>query len=191
MEPQELDARLKQLEDGLLDVSRRLRALEDGRRATVTSALDPELPETPPDTTTLPPRHAASSRGASDLASLATLLGRSFIVFGGAFLLRALTESGKLPGAVGVGLGLLYSLIWLVAADRAAASNRVSASFHGVTATLVALPLVWEATARFHLVTPSGGALMLAVVLYFFCICSISRLISLPVIGSSPVVGSS
>lgn len=160
MEPRERDARIRQLEDGLLDVTRRLRALEDGRRAPVTSVHGAEPEAASPDTTR--PLSPAAARDVSDLASLATLLGRTFIVLGGGFLLRALTESGRLPGAVGVGLGLLYSLIWLVMADRATASNRLGASFHGVTATLVALPLVWEATARFHLVSPAGGALMLA-----------------------------
>ena len=42
---------------------------------------------------------------------LTTALGRSFIILGGAFLLRALTDAGTWPPAVGVAVGLL-STAW-------------------------------------------------------------------------------
>ncbi|MFA6112007.1 MAG: hypothetical protein WDA75_24885, partial [Candidatus Latescibacterota bacterium] len=160
---QECDDRLKQLEDGLADVERRLRVLEDGQRAAVpTAEYADTAPLAPPDTVFLPARHADSTRGTSDLTGLATLLGRTCIVFGGAYLLRALTETGRLPGTAGVIIGLLYSLTWLIAADRTAAARPLSAQFHGVTAMLVGLPIVWEASARFGLLSPTVAAILLA-----------------------------
>lgn len=162
-QPQELDARITQLEDGLADVTRRLRALEDGQRAAVAPAESADTaPLAPPDTVFLPARHADSTRGMSDLTGLATLLGRTCIVFGGAYLLRALTETGRLPGTAGVFLGLTYSLCWLVVASRTAATSKLSAEFHGVTSMLIGLPIVWEATARFALLSPATAALLLA-----------------------------
>ena len=161
-QPQECDDRLKQLEDGLADVERRLRVLEDGQRTAVpTAEYADTAPLAPPDTVFLPARHADSTRGTSDLTGLATLLGRTCIVFGGAYLLRALTETGRLPGTAGVIIGLLYSLTFLIAADRAAISNKLSAQFHGVTGMLIGLPIVWEATSQFHLLSPAFGALFL------------------------------
>ncbi|MEW5982932.1 MAG: hypothetical protein AB1806_11260 [Acidobacteriota bacterium] len=90
-----------------------------------------------------------------------SLAGRSLLVFAGAYLLRALTDNGTLPAAAGVGLGLAYALGWLVAAARA--REAMGAAFHGGTATLVAFPLVIEATLRFNLFTPSESAVVLAV----------------------------
>ncbi len=161
-QPQEFNDRLTQLEDSLADVVRRLRALEDGQRAAVTTAdYADTAPPVPSDTVFLPARHADSTRGTSDLTGLATLLGRTCIVFGGAYLLRALTETGRLPGTAGVIIGLAYSFLFLVAAYRAARTHTLSAQFHGVTGVLVGLPIVWEATSRFGLLSPGWAALFL------------------------------
>ncbi len=97
-----------------------------------------------------------------DLTDLATLLGLAFMVFGGAYLLRALTESGRVPDSAGVIIGMTYYAGWIIAAHRSAATRLTSAPFHGVTALLVALPIVWEATARFGLMSPDAAALTLA-----------------------------
>ncbi len=161
--PQELNQRLTQIEDGLADVTRRLRVLEDGQHKAVSAAAPADTaPLAPSDTVFLPARHADSTRGLSDLTGLASLLGRTCIVFGGAYLLRALTETGRLPGTAGVLIGLTYSLIWLIAANRTATSNTISAEFHGVTSMLVGLPIVWEATARFGLLGAPTAAVLLA-----------------------------
>jgi hypothetical protein len=98
------------------------------------------------------------------MAGFATLLGRSFIVLGGAYLLRALTESGRLPDAGGILVGLAYALLWLVAAWRDAPARRASAQFHGITALLIGLPIVWEATTRFNLLRPGSAAAAFGVI---------------------------
>jgi hypothetical protein len=90
------------------------------------------------------------------------LLGRSLVVLGGAYLLRALTDGRLLPELWGTIAGLLYAAAWLVLADRAgAAGQKVSAAFHGVTGLLIVHPLIWEATARFGLLTPASSATLL------------------------------
>jgi hypothetical protein len=55
---------------------------------------------------------------------LTSALGRSFIILGGAFLLRALTDAGAWPPGVGVALGLLYGLTWLATSVMAACAAR-------------------------------------------------------------------
>ena len=40
----------------------------------------------------------------------------------------------------------------------------MSAAFHGAAAALVAFPLLWEATARFAILSSTAGAVLLAVV---------------------------
>jgi hypothetical protein len=95
--------------------------------------------------------------------SIPVLAGRSLIVLAGAFFLRALTEAGGLPLLVGVGVGLAYACVWMVAALRAARADRLaSAGTHVVCSAIIVLPLVWEATARLLVVPPVAGAALTA-----------------------------
>src|SRR5687768_3406785 len=84
---------------------------------------------------------AADRRFASsyDPLGIASLTGRTFLVLGGGYLLRALTDSGLVARPLGVALGLAYALVWFWMADRDAARRRtLSAGFHGTAAALVA-----------------------------------------------------
>ncbi len=90
------------------------------------------------------------------------LVGRTLVILGGAYLLRALTGSHVLPVHVGIAAGLLYGAPWLVLASRAAARGaHLDAFAHAVTTALIGYPLVWEATLRFGALTPSQSALLL------------------------------
>lgn len=101
---------------------------------------------------------------AARLGGLPALVGRTCLVLGGAFLFRSLTESGTLSSGVGVALGLLYAIGWLFFADRAAAGGEhLSGAFHALASSLIAYPLVFEATTRFHLLSPGPAAAVLAV----------------------------
>jgi len=153
-DPQDVSARLARLERELSEVVRRLEVMEAARPAVVTQA-GPS-----PEAETLPPESAASDW---DLSQWAALLGRSVVVFGGAYLLRALTEGGYLPMMAGAGLGLLYAGGWFWAAHRHGVDRRLSANVHGVTAVLVGWPIVWEAASRFALFGPATAALVLLV----------------------------
>ena len=89
-------------------------------------------------------------------------LGRALIILGGAFLLRALTEGGTWPSAVGVSLGLLYALTWIATSTRAAVGgNHLRAIFDGGTALAIGFPLIAEAALKFGLFTPTTAALAL------------------------------
>jgi hypothetical protein len=80
----------------------------------------------------------------------------------GAYLLRAITEAGIVPQLTGTLVGLLYAGGWLVASIRTAASQRVFLAIEGLTASAIAAPLLWEATTRFHTISPGGAAAALA-----------------------------
>jgi len=78
------------------------------------------------------------------------LLGRTSLVLAGAFLIRVCTEGGELPRLAGVVLGLIYAVVWALAADRAGAKGRpLDAACHAIACTVIAYPLLWEATTRF------------------------------------------
>jgi len=90
------------------------------------------------------------------------LAGRTLVVLGGAYLLRALTESRVLTASAGVGLGILYGAPWLLLASRAAGRGaQLDAFAHALTAALIGYPLVWEATLRFEVVPPAQSAALL------------------------------
>lgn len=92
-----------------------------------------------------------------------SLIGRTLIVFGGAYLLRAITEAGLVPASAGVVLGLAYALSWSILALRPTTS-RLSAAHHGVASMLTALPLIFEATRRFEVFEGWSSAIALGVV---------------------------
>jgi hypothetical protein len=90
------------------------------------------------------------------------VFGRALLGLAGAYLLRALTEAGTLPPVLGVAAGVAYALIWLVLAARAPASDRLLVAIHALTAALVLVPLLIEATARLKVVGAAPAAAMLA-----------------------------
>lgn len=97
--------------------------------------------------------------GIPDVGSVVALLGRTLLVLAGAFLLRALTDAGRLDAGPGVLLGLAFAATWIVMADRAGGrGNGSSAAFHGLAFVLIAFPLLFEATTRFHFLNPAAVA---------------------------------
>jgi hypothetical protein len=90
------------------------------------------------------------------------ILGRALLGLAGAYLLRALTESGTFSPQAGVAIGLLYALLWLVWAARTPAARHIETALLSLTSVLVLSPLLWEATLRFHAIsTWTAGAILL------------------------------
>lgn len=143
MEPNELEREVR-------DLARRVEAIEGrlGLSGAGVSASQPLLPE-------------PQAEAAAPLGDLIPSLGRALLGLAGAYLLRALVESETLPTGAGVAIGILYAIVWLVWAARTPAERRVDAALHSLTAALVLAPLLWEATLRFHAVSPWGAGLIL------------------------------
>src|SRR5580765_3243628 len=142
-----MDDRFSRIEASIRDLDRRLQALERGDRFAGAAALEePDEPVAP-----LVRRETATEA--------ITLTGRTLVALGGAYLLRALSDSHVLPLAAGVALAFAYAALWLAAADRdGGRARRTSASFHALVTGLVAFPLVWEATARFAILDTLSSA---------------------------------
>jgi hypothetical protein len=91
------------------------------------------------------------------------LIGRTLVILGGAYLLRALTESHVVTAPVGVALGLVYGAPWLALGSRAGARGaHLDALCHALATALIGYPLVWEATVRFSVLSPIQSAALLA-----------------------------
>jgi hypothetical protein len=94
------------------------------------------------------------------------LAGASLLIFAGAYLIRALTDSHVLPPATGVAIGLAYAAVWQLKADRDAHhGSRESAGFLALASNLIAFPLIWETAARLGLL--GARAAYVALVTFF------------------------
>ena len=135
--------------EGRLD---RIESQERGAAAQPAGGPDDVMPKAAAD-------ESPAGFGMPDVGSVVALLGRTLLVLAGAFLLRALTDSGRLDAGPGVLLGLVFAATWIVMADRAGGrGNGSSAAFHGLAFVLIAFPLLFEATTRFHFLNPAAVA---------------------------------
>ncbi len=144
--PDELGRQVQTLSQAVSDLQQRVAALE--RSATVEpspAAIEPvvEMP--------LAPAAAAVIGESVGVDNLAPLLGWAFLGLSGAYLLRALTESGTIPGLLGAAVGIAYAAWWLYLASRRAWERPLFSTVHGLTAALILSPMLFEVTARFRL----------------------------------------
>jgi hypothetical protein len=145
-----VDDRLSRLESRVDELGRRISEIERHIAGAERVAI-------------LSPPPAAPPASEANLAAAVSLAGRTLLALGGAYLLRAFTESGFLPPIAGMSLAALYAAVWLIFADRAGSRGKpTSAFFHLVAAALVAYPLLWETTIRLHLLDPRPAAAALA-----------------------------
>lgn len=143
---------IEELTLAIQDLRRRVEALE-GRSQTV------GLPGDLSSNLHVP----ALEPSAGELSSgLLAGLGRVLLGIAGAYLLRAVTEASILPQLAGTLVGVLYACAWLIAARRPSPDNRWLVPLHGLTASAILAPLLWEATTRFHTLRPSSAAAILA-----------------------------
>lgn len=143
-----LEERVDALTRSVASLERALRR-QEGARAASESVLS-EL-------------EASQSVDASKGEELTPLAGRTFLVLGGAFLLRSLVENEVLAPGLGVIVGLLYAVVWhALAARDAVVGRRTSAVFHGFATAMIGYPLIWEGTVRYGALSPESGAVVLA-----------------------------
>lgn len=144
---------LDQLTRAVQDLQRRVAALERGGAPGASTAGPSDVSGAVPvfEGPALP----------SVSSGLVPALGRLLLGIGGAYLLRVVAEAHILPEWAGTALGLAYGGAWLVSSARVSADRRLSAVFDAITASCILAPLVWEATVRFHTLTPLASAAVL------------------------------
>lgn len=84
--------------------------------------------------------------------------GRAVLGLAGAFLLRALAESGSVPVLLVVAIAILYAAAWLIFAVRTRAADAFARTTYSITVVLILVPLLWEATVRFNVLVPAATA---------------------------------
>ncbi|MFQ5600971.1 MAG: hypothetical protein ACE5G2_10525 [Candidatus Krumholzibacteriia bacterium] len=153
-DPSRIESRIEEICRRLAEIEHRLDVLERSsvRGGGPPAGVRPGEAQAPGTEARKPPARA-----------VLPLIGRTLVVLGGAFLLRAITESGAVSQGPGTALGIGYALFRIVLADRAAGRNQsASATSHGLAAAIIAFPLLWEATGKFGFLSPMAGAMALA-----------------------------
>ncbi|MCP4897016.1 MAG: hypothetical protein GY906_08580 [bacterium] len=154
------ESALRRLEARLRLLEARVAALEGGHERPAT------VPGTSPSAARPSETDEQPTGGAQQLFDherVLPLCGRVFLVLGGGFLLRAITETGTLPAPVGVMAAMIYAAVWFIASDHAGRSARMlSANLHGIAACLVAYPAIVEAVVRFEVLSGDGAVVLLA-----------------------------
>lgn len=162
--------KLAPIETALEVLSKQLQQLEgrvsqlEGRDHLAATPPIVESPEPAAIDTSAAAIDGAPASESHTVAHVLGLIGRTFLILCGAFLLRSLTDTGNMPLALGVVLGLTYAACWLFAADRGAGKGHpLSAILFGLASVVIAYPLIWEATTKFDLLDAAPATALLAV----------------------------
>jgi hypothetical protein len=138
--------------DPLHDFSELIRQVQDLQRRVLTLEQrlgDSTICATTPDAAVIAPVPVSGTPSGLGLSPNALpMLGRVLVAIAGAYVLRALTEFGVLPRAVGFAIGLIYAVVWLFIAARQPAEREFSTFLTCSTSMLIMAPLIWEASER-------------------------------------------
>ena len=176
----------EKIEQGLEQVLERLQELE--RRVAVLEKRE-ELPASSTVESFLGGIPKEKERRASS-TSVVPVLGKAVLGIAGAYLLRAVAESGAAPRWAMLVAGIVYAAVWLVWAVRCHRSSHFASVIFGLTAATILPPLLWEGTVRFQALTAgfAAGVLVGAVVLSLSLAWK-ERLEAIPCIGTVSAVG--
>ena len=120
------------------------------------------------------------------------VIGRAMLGIAGAYLLRAISESGVVPQLAIVVIALAYAATWLVWATRARISSLFVRLTYAVTAALILAPMLVELTLRFHILSSSAtGALLIAFVLGSAFLAWSRNLLAVAWVGVATGIGTS
>lgn len=151
---------LQQLTARLLDLERRVDALERHPRQSSAESSQVAAPLTAPQR----PEPPATWRGFLSLEAqggAVAIVGRAVLGIAGAYLLRAVAESGtisKLPVLI---IAIVYAALWMVWAVRSHDSSHFASITYGITSALILSPLLWESTVRFQVISPASAGVVL------------------------------
>jgi hypothetical protein len=151
---------MDELPEVLTRLTARLEALETRVALLEHPSGAPVLPAPAPPLE-LPPASIYPSSIPQSGATFA-ILGRAMLGMAGAYLLRAVAESGSFPKLAAVALAIAYALAWLIWAARVPIGEWFAATIYSGTSALILAPMLWELTLRFKVLSPTIAAALLA-----------------------------
>jgi hypothetical protein len=152
--------------DDFSEVLARLETRLDTLEGRVLSLEHPDAPAALPVPGYTPPQIAAAptpeSTSFSDAGATFPVVGKAMLGMAGAYLLRAVAESGSFPKLAVVALAIAYAAMWLVSAARLPARAWFASTTYAATSALILAPMLGELTLRFHFLPPTSAAAVLA-----------------------------
>lgn len=144
--------------DDLLDALARLDARLENLERRLSALEHPPVPSPP-----LPVQASAVATEApaseefvlQPAAGVFPVVGKAMLGIAGAYVLRAVAESGSFPNLAVVALALVYAGTWLAWASRVQA-GRFASTAYAATASVILAPMLGELTLRFQ-VLPSSA----------------------------------
>jgi hypothetical protein len=141
---------VEQLSERVRELEERVSALE-GKPASVTLAPA----ESGSNARTKPrPEQEQSFPTPSFAAGTLPVFGKAVLGIAGAYLLRAVAETGILPKLVLLVVAIVYAGMWLVWAVKTHATDGFASLAYAITSALILSPLLWESTVRFQILKP-------------------------------------
>ena len=108
------------------------------------------------------PASAATGETSLQTANIFTLLGRAMLGIAGAYVLRAVAETGLGPKAIVAAVGIAYAFAWLVWAARIPKTAGFAPVVYAGTSAAILIPMLWEETLHFYVLAPYMTAAVLA-----------------------------
>ena len=112
-------------------------------------------------------RHATME----EASSFFPVVGKAMLGLAGAYLLRAVAESGLVSRPLVAAVAIAYAIAWLVWAARAKAIAGFARAVYAGASALILAPMMWELSLRFHVLSPElvaavvGGYVLVAMLL--------------------------
>jgi len=147
---------VEQLSERVRELEQRVSALE-GQSATAS----PSASGSAARLESLSPKTEQGFPAPNLSAGALPVFGKAVLGIAGAYLLRAVAESGTIPRLPLLVVAIVYAGMWLVWAFKTHASNRFASVTYAITAALILSPLLWESTVRFHFLWPAFTAAVL------------------------------
>ncbi len=151
---------LQQLTARLLDLERRVDALEGHLQQSTSEASGVAGPLAALQR----PKPPATWRGFPPVeiqGGAVPTIGKAVLGIAGAYLLRAVAESGTIPKLPVLLVAVVYAAFWMVWAVRSHDSSHFASITYGITSALILSPLLWESTVRFQVILPAFAAAVL------------------------------
>jgi hypothetical protein len=91
-----------------------------------------------------------------------SVAGKAMLGIAGAYLLRAVAESGTVPMLAIAAIAIVYAALWLVWAARAADGEWLASATYACTSALILAPMLWELTLNFKVLSAPAAAAVVA-----------------------------
>ena len=153
---------MDELPEVLTRLTTRLDALEN-RVALLEhpSEVSPALPATARPLE-IPPPSAGESLPSPSPEQPSRYSARPCSAWPGAYLLRAVAESGSFPKLAAVALAIAYAAAWLIWARPRSHAEWFASTTYAGTSALILAPMLWELTLRFKVLSPAIDRMVLA-----------------------------